>query len=101
MSSTLIKNGMILSMDPDIGDLPSGDVLVQDGKIKSVGRGLAASHAEIVDASQMIVLPGLINAHLHSWATALRGMGSDWAGWDFFRTVHRNLATHYTPRTVT
>jgi 5-methylthioadenosine/S-adenosylhomocysteine deaminase len=98
MRDTLIKNGMILSMDPDIGDFPSGDVLVEEGKVKSVGQNLTAPHAETVDATGMIVLPGLINAHFHGWATALRGMGSDWAGWDFFRTVHRNLATLYTPK---
>ena len=98
MHHTLIKNGMVLSVDPDVGDFLSGDVLIEGDRIKSVGQNLAAPNAEIVDARGMIVLPGLINAHFHSWATALRGMGSDWAGWDFFRTVHGNLATCYTPK---
>jgi cytosine/adenosine deaminase-related metal-dependent hydrolase len=97
MPKTLIKNGTIVSMDPDIGDMPTGDLLIEDDRIREIGQGLDASDVEVIDASNMIVLPGLINAHIHAWMTALRGIGGDWAGWDFFRTVHRNLAPRYTP----
>ena len=36
----LIRNGFVVSMDPDIGEIPNGDVLVEDGKIVEIGRGL-------------------------------------------------------------
>ena len=39
----LIRNGFVVSMDPDVGDIPNGDVLVEDGKIVEIGRGLEAS----------------------------------------------------------
>ena len=39
----LIRNGFVVSMDPDVGDIPNGDLLVEDGTIVEIGRGLAAS----------------------------------------------------------
>ena len=97
MSELLIKKGSIISMDPEIGELACGDILIEDGVIKEVGAELSSPGAEEFDATGMIVMPGLINAHIHAWMTALRGIGGDWAGWDFFRTVHKNLATRYNP----
>ena len=97
MSQTFIRNGTIISMDPEIGDLMTGNLLIEDDRIVAVGQGFDAPGAEIVDASGMIVIPGLINAHLHTWETALRGIGGDWRGQEYFRIVHANLATRYTP----
>ncbi len=97
MSQILIRNGTIISMDPGIGDLPAGDILLENDRILAVERKLDAPDAEILDASGMIVIPGLINAQLHTWETALRGIGGDWRGPEYFRVVHANLATRYTP----
>ena len=36
----VIRNGFVVSMDPELGDIPNGEVLVEDGKIVEVGRGL-------------------------------------------------------------
>jgi cytosine/adenosine deaminase-related metal-dependent hydrolase len=64
---TLIRAGHVLSMDPDIGELPQGDVLIEDGLIKAVAASLGDVDAEIVDASGHIVAPGLIDTHRHTW----------------------------------
>jgi len=34
----VIRNGFVVSMDPDVGDIPAGDVLVEDGRIVEIGR---------------------------------------------------------------
>src|SRR5438876_300969 len=47
----LIRNGFVVSMDPDVGDVHRGEVLVEDGKIVDIGRDLGVSDAEEVDAS--------------------------------------------------
>jgi imidazolonepropionase-like amidohydrolase len=48
------------------------DVLVHDGRIAQVGKGIAAPKgAEVLDASGKTLLPGLIDAHTHSWGDAL------------------------------
>lgn len=99
MSRTLIKNGIIVTLDPEIGDLPAGDVLIGNDKILAVGSNLDTGELrETIDADGMIVMPGLINAHLHTWQTALRGLGGDWAGSDYFNHLHTNLAPRFTPQ---
>lgn len=84
-------------MDPRIGDLKAGDVLVVDDRIAEVGRSLAVEADRTIDATGTIVLPGLINAHIHTWESALRGIGGDWAGADYFTFFHATLAPLYKP----
>lgn len=93
----LVRNGLVLSMDDTIGQLPGGDVLVEGGRILEVGRGLPAEGAEVLEAEGGLVLPGLVNAHLHTWQTALRAIGGDWNSADYFRNMHAVLGPRYTP----
>jgi 5-methylthioadenosine/S-adenosylhomocysteine deaminase len=98
MTRTLIKNACILSMDQRIGDLNNGDVLVVDDRVSEVARCLDVDADRTIDGTGTIVLPGLINAHIHTWETALRGIGGDWAGSDYFTFFHAKLAPLYTPQ---
>lgn len=50
------------------------DVLVEDGAIARVGRGLDPTGARVVDATGMIVMPGLINSHTHSNQSIEKGL---------------------------
>ncbi|HWX47063.1 MAG TPA: amidohydrolase family protein [Roseomonas sp.] len=93
----LIKGGAVLSMDEAIGSLPKGDILVEGDRILALGPSLDAGGAEQLDASGCLVLPGLVNAHLHSWQTAMRGIGGDWAGTDYFRIAHGLIGPRYRP----
>lgn len=97
MPKLLIKNGTIISMDSKIGDLPGGDILVVDGKIAEIAPHIDANDADIIDGRNCIVIPGLVHAHIHSWQTALRGLGGDWAGTDYFKFFHEMFAPRYTP----
>jgi cytosine/adenosine deaminase-related metal-dependent hydrolase len=45
----------------------------------------------------MIVMPGLVNAHIHTWQTGLRGLATDWTGTNYFRAMHAGLANFFTP----
>jgi 5-methylthioadenosine/S-adenosylhomocysteine deaminase len=96
----LIKGGAIVSMDATIKDLPRGDVLVENGRIAGIAPTLAADNAEIIDASGMIVLPGLINAHVHTWQSALRGIAGDWTVAKYMQAMHGGLAGHFRPDDV-
>ncbi len=98
MSRTLIKNACILTMDPRLGDLPQGDVLIVDDCIADVAPRIDAAADQTIDGTGTIVLPGLINAHIQTWETALRGIGADWAGTDYFSFFHAKLAPLYTPQ---
>lgn len=60
----LIKNGTVITVTN--GDLAETDVLIRDGKISKIGKGLKApSGAKTIDATGMYVMPGIIDAHSH------------------------------------
>lgn len=59
----IIKNGRVI--DPANGIDGSFDILISEGKIAKVGKGLNQPGAEIIDASGNIVAPGFIDMHTH------------------------------------
>jgi len=71
----LIQGGHVVTVDPELGDLPDGDVLVRNGVIAAVGPDLAAStpDAEVIDARGRLVMPGLVDTHRHVWQGAIGG----------------------------
>jgi 5-methylthioadenosine/S-adenosylhomocysteine deaminase len=73
----LIKDGCVLSLDPKVGNFKQADVLIEGDRIAAVGPHLPAGDAEIIDAAQMIVMPGFIDTHRHSWEGLLRNIGTD------------------------
>jgi 5-methylthioadenosine/S-adenosylhomocysteine deaminase len=81
--SYLVKGGAVISVDPALGTLPRADILVRDGAIVSVGPALSANDAEIIDASRMIVMPGMVDSHYHMWSTLGRNFLSD-NGFEYF-----------------
>ena len=72
----LLKGGIVLSLDPQIGDFARGDVLIEGKKILAVGRDLTAT-ALIIDAGGMIVMAGFVDTHHHQYETILRGILAD------------------------
>jgi cytosine/adenosine deaminase-related metal-dependent hydrolase len=101
MRPTLIKSATIVSMDARLGDLDSGDLLVEGDRIIDVrphiDLGSGAAEAEVVDGTGRIVIPGLINSHMHTWQTALRGFAANWTLLEYFRRMHAGLATVFRP----
>ena len=73
----LLKGGTVLSLDPAIGDLTDGDILIEGDRIVEVGHGLTNGDAEVIDASGMIVMPGFVDTHRHIWEGVLRNIGTD------------------------
>lgn len=71
--NVVIRGGHVLTMDPSLPDLPVGDVHVSGGRIIAVGDAIDAPDAEIIDATDMIVMPGFVDTHSHLWNAFLRG----------------------------
>jgi 5-methylthioadenosine/S-adenosylhomocysteine deaminase len=93
----LFKGGLVLSLDPKVGDHTCADVLVTADRITAVGENLPAGDARVIDASGMIVMPGLINAHQHAWLGLLRGLmpNVDAIG-DYMAAIPQTLGRFYT-----
>ena len=70
----VVRGGFVVSMDNEIGQVPNADILIEDDTIVEIGQGLAVGDAEEVDANGMIVLPGFVDTHRHTWQTPVRGV---------------------------
>ncbi len=76
--NTIVKNGKLLLTFEDHFETADQDLYVAGDKIAGIGmqpEGFKAD--ETVDASGMLIIPGLINAHTHVYMTALRGVADD------------------------
>lgn len=94
---TLIRCGWLVSMDDRIGNLREAEILVEDDRIAAVGRNLGATADARIDAGEMIALPGLVNAHLHTFQSSMRGLGSEWTAPDYFRLQAGDMSTRFGP----
>lgn len=72
----LLKNGNLHTMTQDAF---TGDLLIDNGKIKAIGASLSADGAEVIDLKGRFVLPGLIDAHCHigMWEDGMGEEGAD------------------------
>jgi len=81
MRNLVIGGGIVVTMDSDRRIIDGGTVHVRNGRIAAIaGPNEAIStteSAEIIDASGMLVLPGLIDAHAHAGHALVKTLGSD------------------------
>lgn len=84
----LLRGGCVLSVDPQVGDFDVADVLIEGSRIAAVAPALRVSgDVEIIDASGMIVMPGLIDTHRHMWQGCLRNILPDGLLSDYSRDI--------------
>ena len=81
MSSILIKNGAIVTVDEANQVYKTGYVFIEDDLITAIGAGEAPSQYRkadsVIDAALMAVMPGMVNAHTHLFQTFIRGLADD------------------------
>ncbi|MBD3306001.1 amidohydrolase family protein [candidate division KSB3 bacterium] len=79
MIDMLITNGIVITMDPERRVIEDGAVAIQGDRIAAVGTTnelTAQYHAEnVIDASRMVVMPGLIDGHAHAGHGLVKTMG--------------------------
>lgn len=86
--SLLIQDAIVVTMDPRRRVLESGSILVEDGRIAEVKPSgqIRSAGAELkIPAKGMVVLPGLIDTHMHLAQSLLRGCADDLALVDWLK----------------
>ena len=96
-SKTLIRGATIVTMDPRLGDLSKGDILIVDDRIAEIAPSISADDAEIVDATGMIASPGFVDTHRHIWQTQLKGVAINWSLFDYSCLMRSMYSICYVP----
>ncbi len=97
--ATLIRNADILTMDTKLGELTGIDVLIKDGKIAAIAKGMKVDDAEVIDATGKILMPGMIDGHRHVWQIMNAGMlvKTHTAKYDHYQTWKERTVVCMTP----
>jgi cytosine/adenosine deaminase-related metal-dependent hydrolase len=93
----LLKGGVVLTLDRQVGDFANADVLIENGKIREIRPNITVSDAAVavVDASNRILIPGFIDTHSHSYQGLLRGILNSSLLPDYNRDVQTTLTPAY------
>ncbi|MCR9136197.1 MAG: amidohydrolase [Alphaproteobacteria bacterium] len=73
---TLLANARILTMDPQMREIPNGWIRIENGLISEMGEGSAPADSYL-DMGGDLVMPGMVNTHCHMAMTLFRGLGED------------------------
>src|SRR5215207_8076382 len=83
MSSILIKNGTLVTMDAR-NSIVRGDILLANGRISEIG-GTGQTADTVIDATDCAVIPGFVQTHIHLCQTIFRGAADDLALIDWLK----------------
>ncbi|MGB0088509.1 MAG: amidohydrolase family protein [Planifilum fulgidum] len=85
----LFKGGCVLTLDKSLGDFKKADVLVEKSKIVEVKPSIeGVEDCEVIDASNMIVMPGFVDTHRHTWESVVRNVGADWSLTKYLNSIY-------------
>lgn len=91
MSTLLIKNGTVVTVDNQHQVFHPGYVYIDGDLISAVGNGEAPQAYQnadkVIDANLMAVMPGMVNAHTHLFQTFIRGLADDKPLLDWLKTA--------------
>ncbi|GFE15631.1 TRZ/ATZ family hydrolase [Streptomyces glebosus] len=100
----LLRGGLVIDTAPHPVVHPHTDVLVEEGRIAAVGRGLPFDEAdtglEVIDARALIVLPGFVDTHRHVWQAVLRSAAVDESLDSYLGRILGDLSGRFTPADV-
>jgi cytosine/adenosine deaminase-related metal-dependent hydrolase len=93
----LLKGGVVLTLDRQVGDFAQADVLIEGGKIREIRPNITVSGDDVavVDAANRILIPGFIDTHSHSYQGLLRGILTNSLLPDYNRDVQTTLTPAY------
>ncbi len=97
----VLRGGTVITMDGSDTVLERGDVLIVADRIEAVGIDLEVPEGTVeIDATDGIVMPGMIDTHRHMWQTAMRGYGADWTLTQYFVFYYLNHGKLFRPQDI-
>lgn len=94
----VLKGGIVLTLDRQVGDFAQADLLIEDGKIREIRPNIAVSAdaAAVVDATNRIIIPGFVDTHSHSYQGIARNiMPNGLLNPDYNRDIQNALTPVY------
>jgi 5-methylthioadenosine/S-adenosylhomocysteine deaminase len=98
MSSILIKNGTLVTMDP-ANTIVRADLLIIDERIAEIG-GTGQTADTVIDASGCAVIPGFVQTHIHLCQTIFRGAADDLALIDWLKQRVWPMEAAHSPSSI-
>jgi 5-methylthioadenosine/S-adenosylhomocysteine deaminase len=100
MSSILIKNGTLVTMD-HANTIVRGDLLITAGRITEIGSSRGQTAGTVIDAEGCAVIPGFIQTHIHLCQTIFRGAADDLALIDWLKQRVWPMEAAHTAASIT
>jgi 5-methylthioadenosine/S-adenosylhomocysteine deaminase len=95
-----VASATVVTLDERLGDFRTADILIEDGRIADIRPAIDAADCEVMDAKDLIALPGFVDTHHHTWQSALRHRMGDLDFWSYCRDMLGELGSHYNPDDV-
>lgn len=94
----IIRNATILTVDPDRRVIMDGSVVIDKDRIKDIGKTEELNKkyqaSKVVDGTEKLIMPGLVNAHIHFYHHMHKGLSPEnLGGWSWSNWVHGKIAT--------
>lgn len=93
----IIRGGHVVTMDSDVEGGQGVDLLIDDGRIVRVAKGIEAEGAEVIDARGTVVMPGFIDSHRHSYQSLVKGILPSCTLTEFMSRILGTIVPKITP----
>jgi 5-methylthioadenosine/S-adenosylhomocysteine deaminase len=99
MTRFLLRGGCVLTLGAKTPNFTQADLLIDEDRVAEVGPGLRARDAEVVDATDTIVMPGFVDTHRHAARALFRNFGERTSAGEPAMSA-ADLGDHYEPDDV-
>ncbi len=93
----LIRKAIVITAASAGEVLTDTDILIENGVIAAIGKGLEAGDAEVLDFTGRVIMPGFVDTHRHTWQSVVRDIASDWSLTEYLAGLHTGLSKYYRP----
>lgn len=97
----VLRNGMVVTMNAGRQVINNCDVLIVNDSIAEIGPHIEVPEGTFeIDATDGIIMPGMIDTHRHMWQTAMRGYGADWTLTQYFVWYYLEWGKIFRPQDI-